>query len=915
MIAQPSSKFKPPGYNIRQMVFDTLTEMEEDGRLISVDSSPIVSPMRVVPKKDGSMRICGDYKRTLNPVLDTKQYPLPTAEECFYPMRGGVKFSKVDIRSAYNYIAIREEDSYLTTMATPQGLKKWTRLPFGVSSALAIFQEKIDTVLAGIDKCVCRVDDILITGSDDKDHKARLTLVLDTLNKAGFRCRLDKSEFLKDEVVYLGYKINRKGITPCSDKVKTIVEAKYPENRDQLIAFLGAVNYYGNFIPNMSTVIEPLNQLRGKDVKWRFDGKERKAFEELKGLIASSKVLIQYCPELPLKLDTDASKFGLGAVISHMTPDGEKPIEFASRTLTKAERNYSQIEKEALAIVWAVKKFHRYIYAREFNLVTDHKPLTFLFGEHRDIPEMGCSRLQRWAILLSSYKYKIEYRATKQHCNADMCSRFPLSTEFDEGDQALRDDVFACDVSEVTDIFTTKFVDKDLINHTVISHYSRNDPEISKVIKQVQEGFPNPGSLSQPYEVRKSELSVEHSCLLWGMRVVVPERLRQAVLQLLHATHLGVVNMKSLARSYVWWPGITNDIEGLSKNCSTCKLNQKNPPRTVIHPWIPATKPWERLHIDFCEYEKDNWLILVDAYSKWVEVVNMRKKIDSPALIRELRRIFATHGLPVCMVSDNGPSLVSQETLDFYRSNGIEHIRIPTYKPQVNGLAERMVRTFKESMKKMQMNCRDVNKNVASWLLTYRNTPHATTKKTPSEMMFGRRTRSLLTLLYPLPKVKQQVTGPQLYREFKVQDKVLAKNVLHDRWEPGTVIDREGSKFYKVLGENGETHLKHIDQLTSGIQANTGTDLNKLNSPKPLVAENNLQNGSLTPAIPQYSNMECNTPSLTSEQSSICEPANKTLPNSSMIQQPSVPVLPTTVRHSSRTSKPIERINYYKLGG
>lgn len=293
----------------------------------------------------------------------------------------------------------------------------------------------------------------------------------------------------------------------------------------------------------------------------------------------------------------------------------------------------------------------------------------------------------------------------------------------------------------------------------------------------------------------------------------------------------------------------------------------------------------------------------------------MRKKIDSPALIRELRRIFATHGLPVCMVSDNGPSLVSQETLDFYRSNGIEHIRIPTYKPQVNGLAERMVRTFKESMKKMQMNCRDVNKNVASWLLTYRNTPHATTKKTPSEMMFGRRTRSLLTLLYPLPKVKQQVTGPQLYREFKVQDKVLAKNVLHDRWEPGTVIDREGSKFYKVLGENGETHLKHIDQLTSGIQANTGTDLNKLNSPKPLVAENNLQNGSLTPAIPQYSNMECNTPSLTSEQPSICESANKTLPNSSMIQQPSVPVLPTTVRHSSRTSKPIERINYYKLGG
>ena len=204
---------------------------------------------------------------------------------------------------------------------------------------------------------------------------------------------------MEDEVVYLGYKISKTGITPCTDKVRTLLEAKYPENKDELIAFLGAVNYYGKFIPNMSSVIEPLNRLRARDVRWKFEDKEREAFDELKRLISSTDVLMQYNPELPLKIDTDASKYGIGAVISHETKEGERPVEFASRTLSSAERNYSQIEKEALAIVWAVKKFHRYIYAREFKLVTDHKPLVFLFGEHKDIPEMGASRIQRWAMV------------------------------------------------------------------------------------------------------------------------------------------------------------------------------------------------------------------------------------------------------------------------------------------------------------------------------------------------------------------------------------------------------------------------------------------------------------------------------------------------------------------------------------
>ncbi len=600
-------KAHTPPYNMRELLKETLQKMEREGVLERVDSSPIVSPIRAVVKTDGSLRVCGNYKKSLNPLLDTKQYPLPTTEECFHPMRGGEKYSKIDIRAAYNNIELCEKDQYLTTIATPQGLYKWKRLPYGVSSATAIFQQVMDQVLQGVEKCVCRVDDILITGSNDQEHCDRLGEVLDRLYQAGFRCRLDKSKFLADEVIYLGHRISKEGVTPCSEKVKTLLDAPYPENLEQLIAFLGAVNYYGRYIKNMASVIDPLNQLRAKDAVWKFGKIEKKAFNELKNLIASSAVLVQYNPDLPLKIDTDASKGGIGAVISHITEDGERPIEFASRSLTKAERKYSQIEKEALAIIWGVKKFHRYIYAREFRLVTDHKPLTFIFGEKRDIPEMGVSRIQRWAILLASYRYKIEYRSTKLHSNADMCSRFPLKIEADDGDEALQEDVFACE--ETAEVFRTTFEEKELINHVLVSHYSRTDATVSKVIKEVQEGWSGQGKLPGEYYNRRTELSVEHNCLLWGARVVIPSKLRESVLNLLHATHLGIVNMKALARSYFWWPGITKDIENLAKNCEVCKLNQKNPPKTVLHPWIASKAPWERIHIDFCTYNNDQWLL------------------------------------------------------------------------------------------------------------------------------------------------------------------------------------------------------------------------------------------------------------------------------------------------------------------
>ena len=552
--AQPVfRKSRPVPFALKPKICETLERMESDGILQRVDHSKFASPMIAVPKENGDIRICGDYKSTLNPALETKQYPLPCIEDCFAPMSGGQVFTKLDIRQAYNNLCLREEDQVLTTMNTCLGLFKWKRLPYGISSSTAIFQQTMDQVLQNLDGCVCRVDDILVTGRTEDEHLTTLEEVVRRLETAGFRCNLSKTRFLQDEVTYLGYRINRSGYRPAESKVDTLLRAPYPSNLTQLVSFLSAVNYYARFMRNLSTVAEPLNRLRRQGEKWKFGKVEQAAFDQLKKQLTSTAVLIPYDPDLPVKVDTDASTVGIGAVISHVLPDGtERPIEMASRTLTKSEKNYAQIEKEALSLVWGIQKFHRYVFARKFTLVTDHKPLIYILKENKQIPDMATSRITRWAIILSAYQYQISYRPTEKHSNADVLSRFPLECTEKEDTQ-------------VADVLFNSFVDKPLINFETIRKFTHTDVTLSKVRRFIRSGWPErwTGSSEEevkPYIQRRTELSVEYDCVMWADRVVVPTKLRKDVLEMLHVAHQGVVAMKALARSFVWWPGVNEQI-------------------------------------------------------------------------------------------------------------------------------------------------------------------------------------------------------------------------------------------------------------------------------------------------------------------------------------------------------------------
>lgn len=807
-------KPRPVAYSLKPKVEEELDKLEKQGIIYKVDTSEWATPIVAIPKKDSSVRICGDFKVTLNPALQVDQYPLPKIEDIFANLAGGEKFTKLDLRQAYLQLHLSEDSKPLLTINTHKGLYRYHRMTYGISPAPSIWQRTIDTILQGLPGVQCILDDMIITGKNDAEHLANLDRVLQRLEQYGLRVNKDKCFFMQERVTYCGHEIDKSGLWKTKDKVDAVLNAPVPQNVAQLRSFLGLINYYNRYLPNLATVIKPLNELLEKNRKWVWSDACQKAFENVKQLITSEPVLTHYDPKAPVRLACDASPYGLGAVLSHVMSDGsEKPIAFASRSLTKAERNYAQIDREACAIFWAVKKFHAYLFGRKFTLLTDHQPLTSIFSPSKSIPVTSAARLQRYALFLSGFNYDIEYKSTKRHTNADGLSRLPAPSSFKDDD----------DETDAEDIFHLTQIEKLPVTHAVIQRETKHDKTLSQVYEQVQNGwqFQPKGSPLAPFYNRRNEITIYQGCLLWGIRVIIPSKLQDKVLNLLHSTHPGIVRMKSLARSYVFWPGIDKDIEHLVKQCSGCQKQQNAPEKAFLHPWEWPSSPWERVHVDFAgPFMNRMFFIMVDAHSKWPEIV-MMKSTTTAKTIEVMRTIFARNGLCKQLVSDNGPQFISEEFAQFMKSNGILHLKSAAYHAATNGQAERLVQSFKNSMRAMKSEPGDIGKKIANFLLSYRNTVHSTTNETPAKLFLGRNLRTRLDLLKP--DVKRTVTDSQMKvtfsskgkdREFKVGQSVIARDYRDkEKWIPGRIEERIGPLMYKV--DTGSNYLwrRHADQL------------------------------------------------------------------------------------------------------
>ena len=819
-------KARPVPYAMQSKVEAELERLESEGIIKPVHFADWAAPIIPVLKSDKkSVRICGDFKLTVNKASQLDRYPIPKIEDLFAKMAGGQKYTKLDLYQAYQQMELEDESQRYVVINTHRGLFEYTRLPFGVSSAPGIFQRVMEAILRGIPNVVVYLDDILITGPDDETHLATLETVLKCLSKAGLRARKGKCVFLAPSVIYLGHKIDGVGLHPVPEKVKAIQEAPSPTNVSELKSYLGLLSYYSKFLPNLSTVMAPLCKLLQKKQAWLWESPQEAAFVQSKELLLSSQVLAHFNPKLEIQLACDASNYGIGAVLSHKLPNGqEKPIGFVSRSLSETERKYSQIEKEALSCVFGVTRFHSYLYGHKFTLQTDHKPLLVLFNENKAIPTHAANRIQRWAWKLASYEYTIQWRNTHQHANADALSRLPLP------------EVPAKTTVPAEVVLLVEQLNDSPVHAQQVATWTRQNPVLAKVLENVQSGWKDdPDEDLRPYKSRKAELSVESGCLLWGTRVIVPPQGRERVLNELHDGHSGASRMKAVAREIVWWPGLDAEIEKLVKECELCQQSQPTPPSAPMQPWSWPTRPWSRLHIDYAgPIDGKMFLVVIDAHSKWLEVLPVQSA-TSFCTIQQLRQLFSRFGIPDSLVSDNGTPFTSKEFEDFCKSNGIRHVRVAPYHPASNGLAERAVRIFKEGLKKQKTGT--LQDRLSKILFRYRITPHTTTGMAPSEMLMGRKLNSRLNLLKP--SLDQRVQHRQecqkeghdkraKVRSFEVGDSVYVKNHGRgDRWLSGTVVEQRGPLSYRIGLPDRRVvrcHQDHVRPRTGSSGQSTSSD-------------------------------------------------------------------------------------------
>uniref|UniRef100_UPI00109F456C uncharacterized protein K02A2.6-like n=1 Tax=Podarcis muralis TaxID=64176 RepID=UPI00109F456C len=583
-------------FALKAKVDEQLDKLIAQGVLEPVDHAKWETPIVTPVKPDGSVRICADYKCTINKALQQHAYPVPVVQHLLHSLGEGKVFAKPDLAQAYQQLPVDDATAEAQTIVTHWGAFRCRRLQFGVSVAPGIFQSLMERLLQGLPGVVPYFDDVLVSADSHQQLFERLRAVLTRFQEAGLKVKREKCQIAVPQVEFLGYLIDASGLHPTTSKIRAIQQAPTPKNKTELQAFLGLLNFYNMFLPHKATA-----------------------------LLSSDSVLVQYSESRPLVLACDASPFGIGAVLSHRFPDGrEAPLAYFSRTLSPTERNYSQLDKEALALVAGVKRFHEYLYGRTFDLITDHKPLLGLLTGDRPTPPVLSPRMLRWTVFLAAYHYRLIHRPGKSmgHADARGWPQGPFASEF------------------------------------------------------------------QPFATRQHELSAHRGCLLWGDRVVIPQGLRQRVLEALHVGHPGIVKMKALARCYVWWPNMDDAITAWVSACQACQESRPAPPAAKGHTWETPKTPWSRVHIDLAgPFHGRTFMVVVDAYSKWLEVALM-PSTTTEAVIRVLRGLFATHGCPDVLVSDNGPQFTSGTFERYLLGLGIRHALTAPFHPSSNGQAE-----------------------------------------------------------------------------------------------------------------------------------------------------------------------------------------------------------------------------------
>ena len=558
-----------------------MKEMLEKG-IIEPSASPWSSPVVLVKKKDGSMRFCVDYRK-LNDVTIKDAYPIPRIDDTIQSFAGAKWFSTLDLASGYWQVELDEDAKEKSAFSTRAGLYQWRVMPFGLCNAPSTFERLMESIFAGLQHeiMLLYLDDLIVFAATVQEELTRLRRVFNQLRSAGLKLKPAKCNLFQKSVVYLGHVVSNDGIATDPEKIRAVQDWPTPRTVREVRSFLGLASYYRRYIKSFADIARPLHRLTEKKRQFTWDDNCEEAFNELKRKLTTSPILAYPTTGGEFILDTDASDSGIGAVLSQVQDGTERVVGYASRALSKPERNYCVTRRELLAVVHFVKNFRQYLYGQKFTIRTDHGALRWLLN-FKD-PE---GQIARWIQVLGEYDFHIIHRAGRSHANADSMSRLPCrqcGRVTNPGEQQTPDEEPRSEEAEGPSGKIRVVMAEPTWNGERMETIQRQDPTIGPVMVAMQSGEPKPqwrdisplSPATKAYFAEWERLHLRGGVLtrrwesedgkqvLW--QTVLPEKCRQAAMEELHdaktACHLGYKKTLAKMRQRFYWYGMSVDVK------------------------------------------------------------------------------------------------------------------------------------------------------------------------------------------------------------------------------------------------------------------------------------------------------------------------------------------------------------------
>ena len=801
---------RPQPLAMLPMIDEQLDEMLEL-KIISPSRSEWASNVVMVKKKDGSLRFCIDYRK-LNEKTEKDVYPLPRIDSCLDALAGARWFSTFDLRAGYHQVGLHPKDAHKTTFITRRGSFQFDVLPFGLCNAPATFERLMDLVMSGLnyESLLVYLDDIIVFSETLEVHLVRLELVFLRLEAAGLKLKASKCHIMQQKVLFLGHVVTPQGIATDPDKIKLVTNWPPPRNLKEVRSFVGLCSYYRRYVKDFARIAEPLHGLTRKNVKFEWTANCAESFEKLKGCLTTAPVLTLPTDDDQYLLYTDASDVGLGAVLSKITDEGEKPIAYGSRLCNGAERNYNVTRRELLAVIFGLKTFRQYLLGRKFTIRTDHAALQWLKKTPSPIGQQA-----RWVEQIEEFDYTIQHRPGAQHSNADAMSRRPhgLSEpipdernepESDPGETEAADDepgarVYVASAMEPRS--NESMVEASATPRLQTEEMSKQQSEDSELqeifrLKSTRDVRPPPaeliacGAFTKAYAQQWDQLRVEEGVLFrhWigpvedcnRRQVVLPQCRRQDVIRAAHAGfsggHFGLKKTLAQVQRRAYWVGWTADVRLFCLRCQECaKYHRGAAPKQGSLAEFRVGEPMERWGIDLTGPHPTSAgghkyiLTAIDYFSRWTEAFPIRNQEAATVAKVLVEQVFVRFGVPLQILSDQGPNFESGLFQEVCRLLGIDKVRTSPYQPRTNGMIERWHRTLNSMLGKVVGESqRDWHEKLPYVMAAYRATEHSRTGFTPNYLFMGREARAPVDLTLTTEVIEEQCPAEYVVRQRKL---------------------------------------------------------------------------------------------------------------------------------------------------